>query len=317
MFKKPSWKPTPGVPAWMDLHQEILSSYCLDKLPLEHDADIRTYLRFRYLLGTAADLIFLYRKKLEQCYGRGAWQKASVLFEDRKRQTLFRFVREVSSTERPLAVKYLEAISRQGLRFLLPGGVPSCFWSKDCGWEAIVAITEEMLDFLNSQEASGDSSTSCSSTEIPSIKRHAQVWLDMTKTGEHVRLTTKGHEPIKLTRKQSQLLMTLYWGGLTEPDEALCKRVWPGKSLSNWDHGALGSLKNLVSSVNIKLADQWGMPPDQKQWINRDDAYSLNRSLRWAELAEKKNFKKNRSRSVDPSILADTIVDHRDGNEHG
>jgi hypothetical protein len=325
--KNPRWKPTSGVPAWMDLRQEIMTNthgrkiippplvpprtYCIDQVPFEKDDSVASYLRYRYLVGVVADLLSLFRQKVEKEHNANAWETASVIFkEDAERWTLFQFLRQVSAAERSQAVHCLNSISKQGLEVTWPGKIRSCFWSNDCGLKALVGISETMIKHLTRRRPGSGKTRAGSSKRLARLKKHAQIGLDTnrTKVGHLVCLKTHGREPLDLAAKASTLMTMLMREGLVASDEILCNMLWPGKHPGNWEKGALNSLKTLVGSVNKKLINSWGNPPNKDGWICRkqNDAYFLNASVRWAYVTEK-DYKKNASRSVDPSKL-DTMV---------
>ena len=90
--ENPCWQPTPGVPAWMALREEIIKAnskgtyrlppplvpprgYCIDQIPFKKDDGAGTYVQFRYYLGVFADLLSLIRQHISRHTLRMAGRK--------------------------------------------------------------------------------------------------------------------------------------------------------------------------------------------------------------------------------------------------
>lgn len=288
--KDPGWKPTSGIPAWMDLRQEIIKSnnkgtyrvppsleltrrYCIDQLPFEKDDGAASYLRFRYFLGIFADLLSLVRGKIEKVHGRDAWQRATTIVGDNaESRTLFRFLGEVSAAPRPQAVHCLESVSRRGLVIKWPGGVRSGFWSRDCGMEALVQISQSVFDGLGdgpvSQQPEGDNHR-----KHVTVKSAGPNLVELRYQGQVVQL--RGNPRV--------LFLHLFWKkDRVSPFEELWTLLYEKKTREGFRPDKRGGppacLRRTKADLEKKLHQVFGSPKGHRYWIESHQGcgYRLN-----------------------------------------
>lgn len=300
--KDPGWKPTPDAPAWMDLRREIIRSntkgtylvppsleltrsYCIDQLPFEKDDGAASYLRFRYLLGTFADLLSLLREKISKAFDETAWQRAAVSFhEDAQSRTLFSFFREVSAADRPQAVDCLERVSRRGLRVEWPGALESWICPRDCGVEALVGISTQMLTHL------AHTTEQTRRADLPpSPEARKRVIID-SKGPNLIQLRFAG-KVAELRGSARKLFVVLFWNEAgVVPFETIWKALFEERSGKPYRQDRKGGppprLRTAKCSLERTLRQEFGRPPGRDSWIEgvKGQGYRLNRiSVTWQQ----------------------------------
>lgn len=288
--KNPDWQLSSGVPAWVELRREIIKSnsrgtylvppsleltrsYCIDQLPFEKDDGAASYLRFRYLLGVFADLLSLVRQNIEKAHGRDAWQRASTIVgNNAESRTLFRFLGEVSTAPRPQAVHCLESVSRRGLVIKWPGGVRSGFWSRDCGMEALVKISQSVLHSLGEEQVS-DAAEGENRRKHVTVKSAGPNLVELRHQGQLVQL--RGNLRV--------LFLYLFWNkDRVVPFKELWTLLYLKKTRHEYKPDKRGGpptcMRRTKGDLESKLREVFGAPKGRRFWFepHQGCGYRLN-----------------------------------------
>ena len=258
--------------------------YCIDQLPSNPDDGAANYIPFRQCLGVVAELLTLFRTKVEQAHGQECWQRTAILFEDGPRSRLrFGLLRDVSAAPRSQAIDILERVSRKGLRLEQLGITRARFRSRDCGLEALVRISTKMLVFLDHLKPADPAPTTA-----PAPAATSRVTVD-TLTKNVVTLRHKGKEA-KLSGREREFFLALFWSdNKLLAFDSLWKKLIEDETGKRYRQDPKGGgpparLRRIKCNTNKKIAKCLGHAPDGQHWINavKREGYQLNRtSLIW------------------------------------
>ncbi|MEZ6142074.1 MAG: hypothetical protein R3B84_16030 [Zavarzinella sp.] len=255
---------------------------CLDAIP-DPDDGSTTYIEFRKSLGIFADLLKMFREKVEQEFGKECWKKPEELLEDEpKKRLLFDLLVKVSGSPRSDAIDYLENVSRKGIRHYYFDIEQAKFRSRDCGFEHLVKISKWMVRVLELSKP-----TDPAPPNEPTLVAKRRATVDVVNSNA-VKIQYNNKICILSGRKRELFLKLFHSINKFASHENIWNHIFRNECRSTYKPNPKGggppdNLRQIKSKLDRKLLVDIGLPPQGTSWITslKNQGYVLNQSITW------------------------------------